>query len=179
MFRIKKCAYNLRGNGSRFDQPNPNTSFKHRSFYYNIACRLWNNVPLHVRQAPNLKNFVAKLKKLKDVRAYCYWASLVRTLNMTWCMPRHVFQARALSRNSTKYRADDLCDNFICEYFCWMLGDPHFFFGRSLPFLILSIILKNKKKSVRGKLLLFLIYYSNRVELVHGYSCARLRSCLF
>ena len=28
--------------------------------------------------------------------------------------------------------------NLICEYFCWMLGDPHFFFGRSLPFLILS-----------------------------------------
>ena len=26
-----------------------------------------------------------------------------------------------------------------------MLGDPHFFFGRSLPFLILSIILKNEK----------------------------------
>ena len=26
-----------------------------------------------------------------------------------------------------------------------MLGDLHFFFGRSLPFLILSIILKNKK----------------------------------
>ena len=26
-----------------------------------------------------------------------------------------------------------------------MFGEPHFFFGRSLPFLILSIILKNKK----------------------------------
>ena len=26
-----------------------------------------------------------------------------------------------------------------------MLGDPHFFLGRSLPFLTLSIILKNKK----------------------------------
>ena len=26
-----------------------------------------------------------------------------------------------------------------------MLGDPDFFFGRLLPFLILSIILKNKK----------------------------------
>ena len=26
-----------------------------------------------------------------------------------------------------------------------MLGDPDFFFSRSLPFLILSIILKNKK----------------------------------
>ena len=60
-------------------------------------------------------------------------------------MPRHVFQARAPSRNSTKYRADDLCVNLVCEYFCWMRGDPHFFFGRSLPFLILSIILKSKK----------------------------------
>ena len=39
---------------------------------------------------------------LKDVRAYCYFASLVRTLYMTWRVPRHVFQA---SRNSTKYRA--------------------------------------------------------------------------
>ena len=46
MFRIKSCAYNLRGNGSRLDQPAPNTSFKHRSFSY-IACRLWNNLPLH------------------------------------------------------------------------------------------------------------------------------------
>ena len=42
-------------------------------------------------------------------------------------MPRHVFQARAPSRNSTKYRADDLCFNLLCEYFCWMLGDPTFF----------------------------------------------------
>ena len=33
----------------------------------------------------------------------------------------------------------------MSEYFCWILGDPHFFFGRSLPFLILSIILKNEK----------------------------------
>ena len=86
----------------------------------------------------------ASLPMLKDVRAHCYCASLVRTLYMTCHMPRHVFQARAPSRNSTKYRADDLCGNLISEYFCWMLGDSHFFFGRSLPFLILSIILKNK-----------------------------------
>ena len=31
-----------------------------------------------------------------------------------------------------------------------MLGDPDFFFGRSLPFLILSIILKNKKNLYVG-----------------------------
>ena len=80
-----------------------------------------------------------------DVHAHCYWESLVRTLYMTWRVPRHVFQARALSRNSTKYRADDLSGSLICQYFCSMLGAPQFFFGRSLPFLILSIVLKNKK----------------------------------
>ena len=65
----------------------------------------------------------------KDVRAHCYCASLVRTLMtlMMWRMPRHVFQERAPSRNSTKYRADDLCSNLIYEYFWWMLGDPQFF----------------------------------------------------
>ena len=63
----------------------------------------------------------------------------------TWRVPRHVFQARAPSRNSIKYRAGDLCGNLICEYFRWIIGDPHFFFGRSLSFLILSIILKNRK----------------------------------
>ena len=82
--------------------------------------------------------------KFKDVRAHCYCASQARTLYLTWRVPRHVFQARAPSRNSTKYRAGDLCGNLICECFCWMLGDPHFFFGRSLHFLILSIMLKNK-----------------------------------
>ncbi len=80
---------------------------------------------------------------LKDVRAHCYCASLVCRLYMAWRAPRHVFQARAPSRNSTKYRADDLCDNLICEYFCWMLGDPHLFFGRSLPFLIAVLNTRN------------------------------------
>ena len=70
MFRIKKCAYSLCGNGNRLDQAAPNTSFKHRSFSY-IACRLWNNVPLYIRQAPNLKNFVAKLKTLKLSQDEC------------------------------------------------------------------------------------------------------------
>ena len=81
---------------------------------------------------------------------------------MTWRMPRHVFQARAPSRNSTKYRTDDLCGNLICEYFFFFLGDPHFFFGRSLPFLILSIILKNKKNLCVGSFSYFL--YTIQIE---------------
>ena len=63
-FNIKNCSYNLRGNDSRIDQPGPNISFKHRSFSY-IACRLWNNLSSDVREAPNLKNFITKLKNLK------------------------------------------------------------------------------------------------------------------
>ena len=63
---------------------------------------------------------------LKDVRAHCYCASLVRTLYMTWRVPRHVFQARAPSRNSIKYRAGDLCDNLICEYFFGSSVTPTF-----------------------------------------------------
>ena len=81
---------------------------------------------------------------IKDVCAHCYCTSLVCTLYMT----HHVFQACAPSRNSTKYTADDLCSNLIYKYICWMLRDPHFFFGSyntAAPFLILSIILKNKK----------------------------------
>ena len=94
---------------------------------------------------------LALVASFKDVRAHCYGASLVRTLYMTWHVPRHVFQARAPSRNS-----GDLCGNLCYEYFCRIIGDPHFFFGRSLPFLILSIILKNKKNLCVGSFNYFL-----------------------
>lgn len=80
-----------------------------------------------------------------------------------------IFKRAHRVENSTKYRADDLCINLVCEYFCWMLKDPHFFFGRSLSFLIFSIILK--KNMYVGKFSLFLIHYSHGVELVHGYRC--------
>ena len=63
-----------------------------------------------------------------------------------------IFKRAHRVENSTKYRADDLCVNLVCEYFCWTLGDAHFFFGRSLPFLNLSIILRNKKNLCVGSL---------------------------
>ena len=106
----------------------------------------------------------------KDVRAHCYCASLVRTLYMKWRVPRHVFQACTLSRNSTKYRAGDLCGNLICEYFCWMLSNPHFF--RQITSFSDSFHYTKKQKNLY-------MGSSNRVDLVHGYRCARLRSCLF
>ena len=109
-----------------------------------LIWRSYNNFSLYLERNVSLHG------QVNDVRSHCYCASLVHTLCMTWRMPRHVFQACAPSRNSTKYRADDLCGNLICQYFCWMLCDPHFFFGISLPFLILSIMLKNKKNLYMG-----------------------------
>ena len=90
-----------------------------------------------------------------------------------------IFKRTHRVENPTKYRADDFVLAWCANIFCWMFGDPHFFSGISLPFLILSILLKIEKKSVRGKFLFILIYYSNRVKLVHGYRCAWLRSCIF
>ena len=47
-----------------------------------------------------------------------------------WSRACHVVFKRVHQfKNSTKHRADDLCVNLVCEYFCWMLGDPNFFFG--------------------------------------------------
>ena len=69
---------------------------------------------------------------------------------MTWRVPRHVFQARALSRNSTKYRADDLSGSLICEYFCSMLGAPLLFFRQITSFSDSFDYTKKQKKSVRG-----------------------------
>ena len=68
-----------------------------------------------------------------------------------WALSCHViFKHAHQVENSTKYRGDYLCFNLVCKYFCWMLGGPHFFWR--MTFLFLSIILKNKKKSVHGKL---------------------------
>ena len=70
-------------------------------------------------------------------------------------MPRHVFQARAPSRNRfdslklNKIYTDDLCVNLVCEYFCWMLGDTH---SQITSFSDSSYYATEKKtKSVGGK----------------------------
>ena len=94
---------------------------------------------------------------LKDVRAHCYCASLVRTLYMTWHVPRHVFQARAPSRNSIKYRAGDLCGNLICESFCWIIGDPHFFF-RQITFFSDSFHYTKKQKNLYVRSFNYFLY---------------------
>ena len=70
----------------------------------------------------------------------------------TWNGACHVMYFKRAHRVETQQNTElvTFVVILICEYFCWMLGDPHFFFGRSLPFLILSIILKNEKNLYVG-----------------------------
>ena len=84
---------------------------------------------------------IMQSRPIKDVRAHCYCASLVCTLFIRVTS----FSSARRVGNSTKYKAGDLYVNLVCEYFCWMLGDTNFFFGRALSFLIITIIIKNKK----------------------------------
>ena len=72
----------------------------------------------------------------------------------------------------TKCSADDRCVNLLREYFCWMHGD--LFFGRSLSFLIISIITKHKKKLCleSRNYFAFTIQMADGVELLHKYRCA-------
>ena len=76
--------------------------------------------------------------KFKDVRAHCYCASLVRKLFI-----RHA-RVRSFSSASTESKTQQNIE-LMTFVLAWcaniLLGDPHFFFGISLPFLILSIIL--------------------------------------
>ena len=87
---------------------------------------------------------------LKDVRTHCYCASLLRTPFIKHARATSFSSARTESKTQQKHRAGDLGVNLVCQYFCWILGGPQFFFGRSFPFPILSIILKNKKNLCVG-----------------------------
>ena len=66
------------------------------------------------------------------------------------CATSSISSARTESKLN-KYRADDLCGNLICEYFCWMLGNPHFFFWQITFFFGSFHYTKKQKKTARGK----------------------------
>ena len=60
-FDIKNVEYNLRGVGTRLEQPSFNLEWLHRSFTY-LASRLWNNVPPSIRESKDLNCFKSALR---------------------------------------------------------------------------------------------------------------------
>ena len=113
--------------------------------------------------------------KLNDVRAHCYCEFFAHVTH-TSCIADHedkrdakganIFHKNGtwnacgvvgqlwtqifseMSRNGLTVRIDNRSENFAAILLSWILGDPHFSFLRSLPFLILSILTKNKKKNL-------------------------------
>ena len=62
LFKLKIVKYNLRGIGTRLEQPNFNLEWLHRSFSY-VTSTLWNNLPAQIRESKNIKSFKNAVSK--------------------------------------------------------------------------------------------------------------------
>ena len=82
---------------------------------------------------------------VKDVRTHCYCASLVRTLFIGHARATSFSSARTESKTQQNIELMTFTLTWCADIFVGCLVTPTFFFGRSLPFLTLSIILKHKK----------------------------------
>ena len=54
LFKLKMVKYNLRGIGTRLEQPNFNLEWLHKSFSY-VTSTLWNNLPVQIRELKNIE----------------------------------------------------------------------------------------------------------------------------
>ena len=77
----------------------------------------------------------------KNVRAHCYCAYLVRTLFTKHIRATSFLSARTESKTRQNIELMTLALTWCANIFAGCSVNPTFFFGRSLPFLILSIIL--------------------------------------
>ena len=87
---------------------------------------------------------------LKDVRAHCYCASLVRTLFIGHARATSFSSARTESKTQQNKELMTSALTWCANISAGCSVTPTFFFGRSLPFLILIIILKNRKNMCVG-----------------------------
>ena len=125
------------------------------------------------------KSFSRFLDNLKDVRAHCYCASLVRTLFIGHARATSFSSARTESKTQQNIEVMTFALTWCANISVGRSVTPTFFSPDRSLFWLLIHYTKKQKKSVRGKFQLFLIFFLKRVELVHGYRCAWLRSCIF
>ena len=98
---------------------------------------------------------------LKDVRAHCYCASLVRTLFIRHARATSFSSACTEPKTQQNIELMTFVLTWCANIFVGCSVTPAFFFGRSLPFLILFIILKNEKNLyVRS-----FIFSSNTIQI--------------
>ena len=92
---------------------------------------------------------------------------------LKWLLPELSFSDR-WSKGTRLWERDWLMTfalTWCANIFVGCSVTPTFFFWQITSFSDSFHYTKKKKKSVRGKFQLFLIYYSRTVELVHGYRC--------
>ena len=87
---------------------------------------------------------------LKDVCAHCYCASLVRTLFIGHARATSFSSACTQPKIQQNIELMTFALTLRANIFVGCSVTPHFFFGRFLPFLNLSIILKIKKNLYEG-----------------------------
>ena len=87
---------------------------------------------------------------LKDVRAHCYCASLECTLFFSHARATSFSSACTESKTQQNIELMTFVSTGCANIFVGCSVTPIFFSGRSLPFLILSIILENKKNLYVG-----------------------------
>ena len=107
-------------------------------------------------------------EELKDVRANCFCASLLRTK-----FTRHVMhRARALSSKVNNNRANGDCYDFAWIQRSWTFGDPYFSFDGSFSLPIFYVLRKNEKNLWSRSLNILQNAPSNSVHLTSSFSCA-------
>ena len=83
--------------------------------------------------------------EFKDVRAHCYCASLVPALFIRHARATSFSSARTELKTQQNIELMTFVLDWCANIFVGCSVTLTFFFGRSIPFLILSVILKNKK----------------------------------
>ena len=98
----------------------------------------------------NSNSFPNMFMTFKDVRAHCYYASLVCTLFIGHASATSFSSARTDSKTQQNIERMTFALTWSANIFVGCSVTPTFFFGRSLPFLTLFIIPKNKKNLCVG-----------------------------
>ena len=116
------------------------------------------------RKKSKIENFRANV--LKDVRADCYCASLLRTL----------FTARTELKTQQNIRLMTFALTWCANIFVGCSVTPTFFRQITFLFWLFPLYQKTRKISAWEVLIISHILLKT-VELVHGYRCAWLRAC--
>ena len=89
---------------------------------------------------------MTEFRPVNDVRPHCYCASLLHTLFIKHARATSFSSARTESKTQQNIELMTFALTWCANIFVGCSVNPTFLGGKSLPFLILSIILKNKKK---------------------------------